>query len=104
MSSRERLTGALDSDSDPPSDAGDTRTLAEAMEEVARAEARAEAARARAIQLSRKAGATSSGPVDTIEPADANDTDRAAVEESVGEAESTSPRWARLRQRVLRRP
>ena len=106
MSSWERLTGALDSDrcDDPPPHAGGTPTLAEAMEEVARAEARAEAARARAIRLSRKADATSSGRVDTIEPADANDTDSAAVEESVGEAEPTSPRWTRLRRRLLRRP
>lgn len=103
MSSRERLTGALDSDSDPPSHAGDTRTLAEAMEEVARAEARAEAARARAIHLSRKAGATSSGQVDTIETADAEDADGAA-EKSIGDAEPATARWARMRRRVLRRP
>jgi Mce-associated membrane protein len=95
MSSRERLTGALDPDRcDDPS-------IAEAMEEVARAEARAEAARARAIQLSRKADASQ---VDTIETAAANDTDRAAVEERVGEAKPASARWARLRRRVLRRP
>jgi Mce-associated membrane protein len=97
MSSRERLTGALDPDRcDDPS-------IAEAMQEVARAEARAEAARARAIQLSRKAD-TSSGQVDTIETADANDTDGVAVEESAGEAKPASARWAGLRRRVLGPP
>ncbi|HZE16279.1 MAG TPA: hypothetical protein VE197_11525, partial [Mycobacterium sp.] len=105
MSSRQRITGALDSDrcDAPPPQAGGTPTLAEAMEEVARAEARAEAARARAIRLSRKANAASSGHVDTIETVDAEDTDGAA-EKSIGDAEPASVRWARLRRRVLRRP
>lgn len=66
--------------------AGGTPTLAEAMEEVARAEARAEAARARALQLSRKA-------------ADGEDIDN-----SVGEPQPASARWGRVRRRLLRRP
>lgn len=65
----------------PPEDTGGGPTLAEAMEEVARAEARAEAARARALQLSRQAA-----PHDDVE------------------AQHASPRWARLRRRLLRRP
>jgi hypothetical protein len=46
MSSRERLTGPVDPDrcDDPPPQTGGAPTLAEAMEEVARAEARAGAA------------------------------------------------------------
>lgn len=98
MSSRKRPTGPLDSDRcDDPS-------LAEALEEAARAEARAQAARARAIRLSRDADTTSSGEVDTTETVDANDTHGTAVEESVGQAKRASTRWARLRRRVLRRP
>jgi Mce-associated membrane protein len=87
MSPRERLTGALDPDCDPPPQAGSTPTLAEAMDEVARAEARAETARGHALQLSRQAAA------------DAED-----VDDSVGAGEPASARWARLRRRLLRRP
>lgn len=68
----------------PPEDTGGGPTLAEAMEEVARAEARAETARARALQLSRQAAPHG--------------------EDSHGEAPHTSTRWARLRRRLLRRP
>jgi Mce-associated membrane protein len=106
MPSRERPIRALDTDrcDDPPPQAGDTPTLAEAMEEVARAEARAEAARSRAIRLSRDAEATSSGHVDTGAATDANNTGSPAVEESVVEAEPVSARWTGLRRRSLRRP
>jgi Mce-associated membrane protein len=89
MSSRERLIGPLDPDrcDDPPPQTGGTPTLAEAMGEVARAEARAGAARVRALQLSRQAAA------------DADD-----VDDSAAAAKPASPRWARLRRRMLRRP
>jgi Mce-associated membrane protein len=96
MPSPERLTGALDSER------GDDPTLAEAMEAAAQAEARAQEARARALQLSRKAGATSSDPAETIETVDAVDADDAAAQESAGEPQPE--RWARFRRRVLRRP
>ncbi|WP_343601622.1 hypothetical protein [Mycobacterium sp.] len=73
MSSRERLS---DSDADrcggPLPQADGTPTLADAMEEVARAEARAEAARARALELSRKAAVNADDTEDT------DDTDGAA--------------------------
>lgn len=71
----------------PQEQTGGTPTLAQAMEEVARAEVRAEAARARAQQLSRKAAA-----------------DTEDVDDGAGEVQPTSPRRARLRRRVLRRP
>jgi Mce-associated membrane protein len=102
MPSRERPIRALDTDrcDDPPPQAGGTPTLAEALEEVARAEA----ARARAIRLSRDADATSSGQFDLAEAADVNDADSAAVEKSVAKAKPVSARWARLRRRSWRRP
>jgi Mce-associated membrane protein len=106
MPSRERPIRALDTDrcDDPPPQAGGTPTLAEAMEEVARAEARAEAARARAIRLSRDADATSSGQLEMAEAADASHIDSAPGEENVVEAKPVSTRWAWLRRPPLRRP
>jgi Mce-associated membrane protein len=98
MSPREHLKGALDAER------CDDPTLAEAMEEAARAEARAQEARARAIQLSRKAGGTSTGQADAMETADANRSDSAAVEKSLGGKRPPSARLARLRRRVLKRP
>lgn len=95
MPSPEGPPGALDAEHcDDPS-------VAEALEEVARAEARAEAARARVVRLSRAADVASSGQVDTIETADAEDTDGAA-EESIVDPHPAPPRWARLRRRVRR--
>jgi Mce-associated membrane protein len=63
-------------------DRRDDPSLAEAMQEVARAEARAETARARAIQLSRDAESASSGQLDTMETANAEDTDHATVDDN----------------------
>ena len=87
----------------PDAEHCDHPSVVEALEEVARAEARAEAARARVLQLSREADAASSGQVDSIETADAEDTD-GVVGESIADAEPAPARWARLRRRVLRRP
>ncbi|BBY05612.1 hypothetical protein [Mycobacterium noviomagense] len=98
MPSPERLTGALDFER------CDDPTLKEAMKEAARAEARARQARARAIELSRKADTTSSDQAETIETVDADHTDAAAAESSVGEPQPVSGRWSRLRRRVLKRP
>ncbi len=97
MPSPEGPPGALDAGHcDDPS-------VVQALEAVARAEARAEAARARVLQLSRAADAASSGQVDSIATADAEDTD-GAVSGSIADAEPASAKWARLRRRVLRRP
>ena len=87
----------------PDAELCDDPSVVEALEEVARAEARAEAARARVLQLSREADAASSGQVDSINTADAEDID-GAVGESIADAEPAPARWARLRRRVLRRP
>jgi Mce-associated membrane protein len=96
MPSAERRTRALDSER------GDDPTLAEAMEAAVQAEARAQEARARALQLSRKAGATSSEPAETVETVGAAQADDAAAQEGAGEPQPGT--WARFRRRVLRRP
>jgi Mce-associated membrane protein len=97
LSRGKRLKTALDTDRcDDPS-------LAEAMQEVARAEARAETARARAMRLSRDAESESSGPLDTIEAADAEDIDRATVDDNVLAVQHNSARRVGLAAR-LRHP
>ncbi len=105
MPSRERRSRAPHTDrgDDTPAQAGGTPTLADALEEVARAEARAEAARTRATQLSREAEVTSGDHVDITDGADADDTDGAAVDESVREAGLRSARSSRLRRRPERK-
>lgn len=73
----EGLNAALDTDR------CDDPTLAEAMQEVARAEARAQTVRARAMRLSRDAESASGRQLDTIEAADAQDDDHATVDDNV---------------------
>jgi Mce-associated membrane protein len=92
-----RLTTAIDTDRcDDPS-------LAEAMQEVARAEVRAETARARAERLGRDAESASSGQLDTIEKADTEDIDRATVDDNVLAVQHNSARPVGIAAR-LRRP
>src|SRR6202161_3523441 len=70
-----RLTTAI------ATDRCDDPSLAEAMQEVAQAEARARSARARAERLGRDAESASSGQLEKIEKADAEDIDRASVDD-----------------------
>jgi Mce-associated membrane protein len=81
----------------------DDPSLAEAMQEVARAEARAETARVRAIRLSRDAESASSGQLDTNEAADAARVDHTAVDDNVRVAHHGAARSVRI-VAMLRRP
>ena len=96
LSREKRLTTAIGTDRcDDPS-------LSEAMQEVAQAEARAQSARARAIRLGRDAE-SSSGQLDKIEKADAEDIDRASVDDIGLAAHPLSARSVRI-VAMLRRP
>ncbi len=98
MSSQERLSSPPDSDRN--------EDLAEALDEVARAEAQAKLARAHALRLTREAaGASSPSPVDSSDDAAAGgETVTATAEGSVGAAQQASTRSARWRRRLLRWP
>ena len=97
LSREKRLTTPIGTDRcDDPS-------LSEAMQEVAQAEARAQSARARAIRLGRDAESASSGQLDKIEKADAEDIDRASVDDIGLAAHPLSARSVRI-VAMLRRP
>jgi Mce-associated membrane protein len=87
---------AKQSDSEGPATDSDVPTsLAEAEKEVARAESRAKAARARAAQLRRQAEAGSSDQSDTVEDAEAKDSEADENEPARARARRWKPRWVR---------
>ncbi len=102
---RSQVPDAKQSDSEGPTTDSDVPiSLAEAEQEVSRAEARAKAARARAAQLRRQAEADSSDQSDTVEDAQAKDSETAATEGTAEETEPASARSRRWRPRWVRRP
>ncbi len=87
---------AKQSDSEGPATDSDVPiSLAEAEQEVARAESRAKAARARATQLRRQAKADSIDRSDTIEDAEAKDSEPDEIESAPARARRWKPRWVR---------
>jgi Mce-associated membrane protein len=87
---------AKQSDSEGPATDSDVPTsLAEAEKEVARAESRAKAARARAAQLRRQAEAGSSDQSDTVEDAQAKDSETDETEPARARVRRWKPRWVR---------
>ena len=93
---RSEVPEAKQSDSEGPATNSDVPSaLAEAEDEVSRAEARAEAARVRAAQLRRQAEADSSDQSDTVEDAEAKDSEADETEPARARARRWKPRWVR---------